>query len=306
MQMKCPNCGQQIPANAKHCPYCGFLLTDKRENYHQESSNSTMAGMIAWIKSNATLVFWIGIGLMILTSFSWQLGWFCLLVLLIWLFIVSEKKEDVGQYVADQKLEADVDRVGSKLLNHAQQRGTRLREHREAKAASRPNRGKRRRTGWQIGTLLMALVSLLVVFFGPFASYSMMGFASGPSIARSLLTIGRLGGRHMLTGYGMLLLLILVPITLIWLTLKNGRKFRVIIFIVSLLETVLLLFIAVRLVFLDAGANIGVVNNQQFAQSRLSQVVYNAISFGISSYLLLLSSIITTVLAFKNWQHDER
>jgi ABC-type multidrug transport system fused ATPase/permease subunit len=307
--MKCPNCHEDVPKGAQRCPNCGFELPVKREDYHQ-TSNSTVSNMIAWIKANATLVFWIGIGLMILTSFSWQLGWFCLLALLIWLFIICEKKADVSQYVADQRLEADVDRVGSKLVNHVEQRETHLKEKRqqreEAKGETRPVRVKRKRTSWQIGILLMALISLLVIFFGPFASYSMMGFSSGPSIARSLLSIGALGGRHILTGYGLLLLLILVPALIIWLTLKDGEKFRVLIFAISLIETVLLLYVAIRLVFLDAGANFGVVNNQQLAQSKASQVLYNAISFGVSSYLLLLSSIITTVLTFKNWQQFKK
>jgi ABC-type multidrug transport system fused ATPase/permease subunit len=307
--MKCPNCHEDVPKGAQRCPNCGFELPVKREDYHQ-TSNSTVSNMIAWIKANATLVFWIGIGLMILTSFSWQLGWFCLLALLIWLFIICEKKADVSQYVADQRLEADVDRVGSKLVNHVEQRETHLKEKRqqreEAKGETRPVRVKRKRTSWQIGILLMALISLLVIFFGPFASYSMMGFSSGPSIARSLLSIGALGGRHILTGYGLLLLLILVPALIILLTLKDREKFRVLIFAISLIETVLLLYVAIRLVFLDAGASFGVVNNQQLAQSKASQVLYNAISFGVSSYLLLLSSIITTVLTFKNWQQFKK
>lgn len=307
--MKCPNCHEDLPKGARRCPNCGFELPVKREDYHQ-SSNSTVSNMIAWIKANATLVFWIGIGLMILTSFSWQLGWFCLLALLIWLFIICEKKADVSQYVADQRLEADVDRVGSKIVNHVEKRETHLKEKRqqreEAKGESRPVRVKRKRTSWQIGILLMALISLLVIFFGPFASYSMMGFSSGPSIARSLLSIGALGGKHILTGYGLLLLLILVPGSIICLTLRDGEKFRVLIFVISLIETILLLYVAIRLVFLDAGANLGVVNNQQLAQSKLSQVLYNAISFGVSSYLLLLSNIITTVLTFKNWQYFKK
>lgn len=309
--MKCPNCHEPVPKGATRCPNCGFELPVKRQDYHQSSStNATVSNMIAWIKANATLVFWIGIGLMILTSFSWQLGWFCLLALLIWLFIICEKKADISQYVADQRLEADVDRVGSKIVNHVEQRETHIKEKREQRAASkgepRPVRVKRKRTSWQIGILLMALVSLLVIFFGPFASYSMMGFASGPSIARSLLTIGRLGGKHILIGYGLLLLLILVPVLIIWLTLKDGEKYRIAIFIISLIETALLLYVAIRLVFLYAGANLGVVNNQQLAQSKLSHVLYNAISFGVSSYLLLLSSMITTVLTFKNWQQFKR
>lgn len=307
--MKCPNCHEQVPKGSQRCPNCGFELPVKREDYHQ-SSNSTVSNMIAWIKANATLVFLIGIGLMILTSFSWQLGWFCLLALLIWLFIVCEKKDDVSQYVADQRLEADVDRVGSKIVNHVEKRETHIKEKRqqrqESKGNSRPVRVKRKRTSWQIGILLMALVSLLVIFFGPFASYSMMGFTSGPSIARSLLTIGALGGSHLLTGYGMLIVLIAVPVLIICLTLKDGTKFRALIFFISLAETLILLYAAVRLVFMNSGANLGVTNNQMIAQSKFSQIMYNAISFGVSSYLLLLSDFITTYLCFKNWQQSDQ
>lgn len=302
--MRCRNCQKEMPADSKYCPYCGFENKPqlaRREDYHHGSrqNNSTITAMIKWLHNNTTIVFLTGVGLMILVSFSRPFGWFVFFALLIWLFIVCEKNgADNNQYTADKRLTEDVSHLSARVVNNVENDKERLqRRHRDSEPVARV---RKRRTGIQVALLLMALFSLLVLFFGPFASYSTLGLNSNASIARSLLSIGGRGGSYLLTGYGLLLLLIVAPCLIIWLTLKDGHHYRWLIFTISMVETVLLVYIAFRLIMMDQGANIGSGAATVSGTGRLNQITTNAISFGISSYLMFLASVLTSFLAGKN------
>jgi hypothetical protein len=303
--MKCRNCQKEIPADSKYCPYCGFEnkpQMTRREDYHNDSrqTNSTIAAMIAWLHNNTTIVFFSGVGLMILVSFSRPLGWFTFFALLIWLFIVCEKSgADTNQYTADKRLTEDVSNLSSRVVNNMENDKARIQQRRH-RGEEPVERVHKKRTGIQVALLLMALFSLLVLFFGPFASYSTLGLNSDASIARSLISIGGRGGSYIVTGYGLLLLLICAPCLIIWLTLKDGHQYRWLIFTISMIETVLLVYIAFKLIMMDQGANIGSGAATVSGTGRLNQITTNAISFGISSYLMFLASVITSFLAGKN------
>lgn len=306
--MTCRHCKKEIPEGSKYCPYCGFEnepepAPSRRQEYRQSShqTNSTVTAMINWMHNNTTIVFFIGVGLLILVSFSRPFGWFVFFALLIWLFIICEKGEaDVNQYTADKRLTEDVSNLGSRMVNNVENDRERIQQRRRRGEPEPVQRTRKKRSGIQIALLLMALFSLLVIFFGPFASYSTLGLNSNASIARSLLSIGSRGGSYILTGYGLLLLLIVAPCLIIWLTLKDGQKYRWLIFIISMVETVLLVYIAFRLIMMDQGANIGSGAATVSGTGRLNQITTNAISFGISSYLMLLASAMTSFLAGKN------
>lgn len=100
----CPNCGHTISDTDDICSNCGFNLkkyrddffTDAhkkakyekpdegiriasraayREEFYPEKQNSTVQRMIAWVRQNATLVFLLGVFLLILMSFSRAADW---------------------------------------------------------------------------------------------------------------------------------------------------------------------------------------------------------------------------------------
>ena len=88
-----------------------------REEFSPEKQNSTVQRMIAWVRKNATIVFLLGVFLLILMSFSRAVGWICFLILMVWLFIVCDRKEKIEQYTADKRLTQKLNQVGSNIFN---------------------------------------------------------------------------------------------------------------------------------------------------------------------------------------------
>ena len=94
----CPNCGQSVTKDDEICPNCGFNLKKYRDTFFEDDSekksvqlqpkraqyreefrpkkqNTTIQKMIAWVRSNATIVFLLGVVLLVIMSFSRALGW---------------------------------------------------------------------------------------------------------------------------------------------------------------------------------------------------------------------------------------
>lgn len=326
--MKCPNCGEDVKSTDKQCPNCHFDLEKFRNEFftgqnqtRNESSdnrqkqetrsvkkiepkkqNSTIASMINWIQVNSMIVFVVGIILLILTSFSPSLGWSCFFALLIWLFIVCDKNKGkvTEQYTVDQRLTEHVNKVGSDVVNSFEEGENRVKAHRQ-KIDNKLGRDpeaikkvvKQKRTATQLGVVLIAVLNLLLVFSCPFSSGMMQGYQT-LSISKALLSIGRFNGKYLLIGYGMWLLLVGVPIAIIILTIRNGKNNKRIVFLLSLIESIVLVICAVELIFMNAGSSLGITNN----------AAANAISFGVSTYLLFVSSILLTVVAFRSMRQN--
>ena len=263
--------------------------------------------MIQWIQVNSIIVFLSGIGLLILMSFSRPLGWICFFALLIWLFIVCKKNPNTEQYTADQRLAEKVNQVGSDVANSVQ-------NHHQKLKTKRIERGKKpieeeitqtikeKRTTLQVGVILLAIVNLLVLFFGPFSSPLVNNYQTS-SITKVLLGIGGLGGKDFFVGYGLWLIFFLIPVFIIVLTIKNKRNNRKIVFFLSLLETIFVILVAFEIIFMNAGSLVG-FNRLQNSQV-VSQIITNVISFGISSYLLLISNLLTTWLAWRSLRNKK-
>ena len=106
----CPNCGHEVTEQDQVCPTCGFNLKKYREDffvkedadgkpvsrkaYRKENKqsqpimqNNVVQKMITWIHTNSTIVFLLGVFLLIVMGFSRSLGWITFLALLIWLFM---------------------------------------------------------------------------------------------------------------------------------------------------------------------------------------------------------------------------
>ena len=336
--MKCPNCGEDVKSTDKQCPNCHFDLEKFRNEFftgqnqtRNESSdnrqkqetrsvkkiapkkqNSTIASMINWIQVNSMIVFVVGIILLILTSFSPSLGWSCFFALLIWLFIVCDKNKGkvTEQYTVDQRLTEHVNKVGSDVVNSFEEGENRVKAHRQ-KIDNKLGRDpeaikkvvKQKRTATQLGVVLIAVLNLLLVFSGPFSSGMMQGYQT-LSISKALLSIGRFNGKYLLIGYGMWLLLVGVPIAIIILTIRNGKNNKRIVFLLSLIESIVLVICAVELIFMNAGSSLGITNNAAANSVEIQRIVANAISFGVSTYLLFVSSILLTVVAFRSMKQN--
>lgn len=336
--MKCPNCGEDVKSTDKQCPNCHFDLEKFRNEFftgqnqtRNESSdnrqkqetrsvkkiapkkqNSTIASMINWIQVNSIIVFVVGIILLILTSFSPSLGWSCFFALLIWLFIVCDKNKGkvTEQYTVDQRLTEHVNKVGSDVVNSFEEGENRVKAHRQ-KIDNKLGRDpeaikkvvKQKRTATQLGVVLIAVLNLLLVFSGPFSSGMMQGYQT-LSISKALLSIGRFNGKYLLIGYGMWLLLVGVPIAIIILTIRNGKNNKRIVFLLSLIESIVLVICAVELIFMNAGSSLGITNNAAANSVEIQRIVANAISFGVSTYLLFVSSILLTVVAFRSMRQN--
>ena len=331
--MKCPNCGEDVKPTDKQCPNCHFDLekfrnefftgqdttrnekNDDRQKQETRSvkkvepkkQNSTIATMINWIQVNSMIVFVVGIILLILTSFSPSLGWSCFFALLIWLFIVSDKNK--GKNTVDQRLTEHVNKVGSDVVNSFEEGENKVRAHRQKiddKLGRDPEAIKKvvkqKRTATQLGVILIAVLNLLLVFSGPFSA-GMNGYQSA-SISRTLLSIGRFNGKYIFIGYGMWLLLVGVPIAIIILTIKNGKNNKKLVFFLSLIESIVLVVCAVELIFMNGGLSLGITNNQAINSMDIQRIVTNAISFGVSTYLLFVSSILLTVVAFRSMRQN--
>lgn len=333
--MKCPNCGEDVKSTDKQCPNCNFDLekfrnefftgqkvTRNEENDAKQSNretrsvkkiepkkqNSTIATMINWIQVNSMIVFVVGVILLILTSFSPSLGWSCFIALLIWLFIVCDKNKGktTEQYTVDKRLTEHVNKVGSDVVNSFEEGENKVKAHRQKiddKLGRDPEAIKKvvkqKRTATQLGVVLIAVLNLLLVFSGPFSSGAMQGYQA-TSISKTLLSLGRFSGKYIFIGYGMWLLLVGVPIAIIILTIKNGKNNKGIVFLLSLIESIVLVICAVELIFMNAGLSVGLTNNAAANSMAIQRIVANAVSFGISTYLLFVSSILLTVVAFRS------
>ncbi len=159
------------------------------------------------------------------------------------------------------------------------------------------------RTATQLGVILIAVLNLLLVFSGPFSSGMMQGYQA-LSISKALLSIGRFNGKYIFIGYGMWLLLVGVPIAIIILTIKNGKNNKKLVFFLSLIESIVLIVCAVELIFMNAGSPLGITNNTVANSIEIQRIVANAISFGVSTYLLFVSSILLTVVSFRSMRQN--
>ncbi|RVU70133.1 MULTISPECIES: zinc ribbon domain-containing protein [Lactobacillus] len=331
----CPNCGKQVKDEADICPNCGFNLkkyrddffTDQhqpekyeqageagkiasraayREEFYPENQNSTVQKMIGWVRKNATIVFLLGVLLLIIMSFSRSLGWISFLVLMVWLFIVCDRATKIEQYTVDKRLTQKLNLVGSNVFNSVESNGQKLRSRRQRFEKDHPKvedhleKVKKQRTyrlGYiQLSVVLTAFISLIVLFSGSGASVMGAMYSEKMSISKVILS---LAGRLLSSGnssiwalvlYVIWLLLILFPIFIIYNIFKNTKPSQAVAFILSLIETIFLIFIIFKMSS-SVRANTGVLSQVT------SQLLTYAVSIGASAYFLVLASIMTTALS---------
>lgn len=334
----CPNCGHQISENDDICPNCGFNLkkyrddffTDQhrqaryeqpdegekiatraayREEFYPQKQNSTVQRMIAWVRQNATLVFLLGVFLLILMSFSRAAGWVCFLALMVWLFIVCDREKKVEQYTVDKRLTQKINQIGSNVFNHVDEHQDKMKKRTQEFAEKHPKVGDQVReikdtrihhfNYVQLSVILTALISLIVLFTDSGASVSAVTYTQKMSVSNIIFSLaGRLlssGSTAMYSAilYFVWLLLFLFPIFIIYNILKNTKSSQTIAFILSLIETIFLIYLVYKMSSASRAAT-GLLSQLT------SQLLMYAVSIGASAYFLILSSILTTGLSGYN------
>lgn len=323
----CPNCGQKISQEDQVCPNCGFDLakyretffnTDKksiiqsraqyREEFKPKKQNSVVQKMIAWVRANATIVFLLGVVLLIIMSFSRPLGWISFLILMICLFIVCDRKEKIEQYTADVRLTQKINQVGSDMFNTVENQSQKAKlkekqfeeDHPKVARHIEKAQGKRIRhfSYAPISIILMAIISLFILFTGSGASLSNISYTEHLSISKVLLGVA---GRSLsnqnwavaIALYLMWLLLVLAPIYIIYNTLKNTKSSKTKVFLLAIIEAIFLIFVVFKLSKpISGGSDI-------FSQLT-SQLVTYAVSISTSVYFLILVNILITILSAYN------
>ena len=317
----CPNCGHEVSKTDQVCPNCGFNLmkyqktffkdapklqsrAQYREEFKPKKQNSTVQKMIEWVRVNATIIFVLGVILLIIMSFSRAAGWISFLLLMGWLYIVCDRKEKIEQYTADKRLTQKINQVGSDMFNRIEDHGEKVKRRSEKFEESHPDvtekvkkvkKKKIRRFGYiPLSIVLTSIINLIVLFTGSGASISNITYTSHLSISRVILNMASrlLFGRNWMTAiilYLIWLLLIVFPIYVIFNTLKNTTQSKTTAFILSLIETVFLIFVVFKLSAPVRASGI-------FGQIT-SQFLTYAVSIGASVYFLILINVITTALA---------
>lgn len=327
----CPNCGKAITDDDQLCPNCHFNLqkyrqtffTDRREEvkyedekmgkkiasreaYRQEfypdKQNSTIKKMLEWIRVNSMIVFLVGIVLLIIMSFSRGLGWISFFLLLLWLYFVCSRQNEIERYTVDRRLTEKVNQLGSNMFNKVEDHSQKVRSYTKTKSDG-PDEVeeetvtvKKHFNYIQLSVVMTSLISLIVLFTGSGASVSDITYTGKMSITRVALSLaGQLFASSSTLMQGVLLcviwlLLIIFPIMIMYQALQNTKKGKWLTFILSLLETAFLIYLVFRLSS-STRANTGILH------SLTSQLVLYAVSIGASTYFLILASLMTTGLA---------
>ncbi|MGM9906517.1 zinc ribbon domain-containing protein [Lactobacillus sp.] len=273
----------------------------QKQEQNAFTGNPTVEKMIQWLRDNTTIAFLVGVGLLIIMSFSRTLGWTAFAVsmaLLIW----TGHRDSQGEYTADRNLTEYIRNWGSKVFNAFDDKENEIEEKNEEFTESHPKfeakvekvkkkTKKPRNFGViQLSILLTSLITLVLLFLGT-------GFVTSSSkltvasvffeVANRQITAGKIVPALIL--YLFLAVFLLLPVFIMLAVSQNTRVSRVRAFALSLVESLVLIYLFYQLAQTTS------------ATSYLSQAVSSlksyAVAIGISGYLLILVSCLTTVLA---------
>lgn len=155
-------------------------------------------------------------------------------------------------------------------------------------------------------TIFLAVIELAVVFFGPFVSVHLSQMDSSISIYKTLRAFIGLNNKYQWFGYLLLIAAIALPILIVIFTLLKSRTAKVIAFVISLVMALVLVVITLKWMFGTSSALKMVQQIFADTNKKASALVNVTMGIGISSYLLLLTSVITTVAAYFNLKNTPR
>lgn len=278
-----------------------------RSAYRQKQEQNAFTGnlivekMIQWMRDNTTIAFLVGVGLLIIMSFSRPLGWTAFAVsmaLLIW----TGHRDSQGEYTADRNLTEYIRNWTSKVFNAFDDKESEIEEKNEDFSQAHPKfeaklekvkkkTKKPRNFGIiQLSILLTSLITLVLLFLGT-------GFVTSSSKLTVASVFFEVANRQIAAGkivpalilYLFLAIFLLLPVFIMLAVSQNTRVSRVRAFALSLVESLVLICLFYQLAQTTS------------ATSYLSQAVSSlksyAVAIGISGYLLILVSCLTTVLA---------
>src|SRR5699024_9359305 len=272
--------------------------------------NTTVQRMIAWVRKNATLVFLLGVLLLILMSFSRAAGWTGFLALMVWLYIVCDRKDKIEQYTVDKRLTQKIDRIGSDVFNRLDARESKVKAKNREFVQKYPrvenhvreikNVRKHHFNYVQISVIFTALVSLIVLFTDSGAS----AYTQRMSISNVLFGLaGRLLSFGVTSWFALIFFIVLLlffcfvlflfTIFIIYNILKNTKASQTLAFFLSLIESIFLIYMIFQ-ISSAAHASTGVL------AQLTSQLMSYAVSLGASAYFMILASVLTTILAGYN------
>lgn len=295
--MTCPNCGSPIKETDHYCSNCGFCVREYFDNQENTNHVSQTVKITTWISNNGMLIFVGALLLLILMSGSKIIGWSATFLALIIIYVLAINHQNEEETILNRRILRHVDVVGKKV------------EHGIVNSVNDDERPSpqqvkvKSQTGWNNFNLISifgALISLLVVFYGPFAS-AMMGMGKSISIYDTLLLLAQHNMKYAIICYTLLAVMIGCPILIIMLTMSTKKHANRVALVLSAIETLVILALAVQIFYnssilatlgsLDSFQNLPVMKTS-------SKIMHMFIGFGISSYLLLISSALTT---FATW-----
>lgn len=334
----CPNCGRPINDEDVTCPNCHFDLqkyretffTDQhqkanfeneetgqkiasrkvyRQEFYPEKQNSVIERMLQWIHVNSMIAFLLGIALLILMSFSRSFGWICFFALLVWLYFVCSREEKIDRYTVDERLTQKINQIGSNMFNDVAESKEKVKAKSrlaQRNSAAKTTVNKKKHFSYvQLLVVLMAVINLIVLFTGSGASVLDVTYGQKMSITRVVFGLaGRLFSSNATLLSGVLLcviwlIIVLIPLFIIYHTMRDTKKSRIIAFLLSLIETIFLIYVIYRM------SNTS-LSNRGILHSITSQLLLYAVSVGASTYFLILASVMTTGLTGYNLFHHRQ
>ena len=335
----CPNCGRPITDEDVTCPNCHFDLqkyretffTDRhqkanfedektgqkiasrkvyRQEFYPEKQNSVIERMLQWIHVNSMIAFLLGIVLLILMSFSRSFGWICFFALLVWLYFVCSREEKIDRYTVDERLTQKINQIGSNMFNDVAESKEKVKAKSrltQKNSAAKTTVNKKKHFSYvQLLVVLMAVINLIVLFTGSGASVLDVTYSQKMSITGVIFRLaGRLFSSNATLLSGVLLciiwlIIVLIPLFIIYHTMRDTKKSRVIAFLLSLIETIFLIYVIYRM------SNTS-LSNRGILHSITSQLLLYAVSVGASTYFLILANVMTTGLTGYNlFRHRQK
>ena len=335
----CPNCGRPITDEDVTCPNCHFDLqkyretffTDRhqkanfedektgqkiasrkvyRQEFYPEKQNSVIERMLQWIHVNSMIAFLLGIVLLILMSFSRSFGWICFFALLVWLYFVCSREEKIDRYTVDERLTQKINQIGSNMFNDVAESKEKVKAKSrltQRNSAAKTTVIKKKHFSYvQLLVVLMAVINLIVLFTGSGASVLDVTYGQKMSITGVIFRLaGRLFSSNVTLLSGVLLciiwlIIVLIPLFIIYHTMRDTKKSRIIAFLLSLIETIFLIYVIYRM------SNTS-LSNRGILHSITSQLLLYAVSVGASTYFLILANVMTTGLTGYNlFRHRQK
>lgn len=157
-----------------------------------------------------------------------------------------------------------------------------------------------KRSNLNLITIFLAVIELIIVFYGPFVSIRLSEMKSSISIYSSLVSFIKIHSSYVWFGWILLIGAILIPVAIIILSLFKQKWAKRTTFILSLIYTLVLVIVTIK--WMTGTGQALKIAQEIFSttQKSVNRLVGITMGIGISSYLLLLTSVITNVTTYFN------